>query len=98
MSNSTQDNPSGNSPEPNLGANGGRKGGLNPELVEHRLNELEAKTKEIAQDVKTLLLSVEAIKTEMKSMITQKQLVTTLITMLALVVVNVLLWVMFGKE
>ena len=44
MSNPPQGELGGNPPVPGSGENGGRRGGLSPELVEHRLNQLKQKS------------------------------------------------------
>lgn len=77
----------GNPPVPGSGENGGRRDGLSPELVEHRLNELEGKTKEIAQEVKGIASSVKVIET---GMITKKELLNTVLIIAGSVIVLIL--------
>ena len=81
MSNPQEDFGS-NPPVPGSGENGGRRGELNPELVEHRLNELEVSTKKTSEDVQDIRNSITRIEA---GMITKTQLV---ITALALVGVS----------
>lgn len=60
-----------NPPEPRSRENGDRKGGANPELVEHRLNQLEGSTQKIEKDISDLRVSVGKIEEGMKHVATR---------------------------
>ena len=62
----------GNPPEPGSRENRGRKDELNPELVEHRLNQIEGSTKKIEKDISDLRVSVGKIEEGMKHVATSE--------------------------
>ena len=72
MSGSPERDIGGNPPEPGSRENGGRKGGLNPELVDHRLNQIEGSTKKIEKDISDLRVSVGKIEEGMKHVATSE--------------------------
>ena len=89
MSSLSQEELGGNPPEPGSGANGGRKSGLSPELIEHRLTELEQTAKENRKD----LADIKTIVTKIESgMITKSQLVIALISVLVITAINLIVW------
>ena len=89
MSGLSQSELGGNPLEPGSGGNGGRKGGLNPELVEHRLSELEQTAKENREDVADIKTTVTKIES---GMITKNQLVIALISVLVITAINLIVW------
>ena len=89
MSDFPQEGVGGNPPEPGSGENRGRRGGSNPELVEHRLSQLEQTAKENRKDVadiKTTVIKIES------GMITKSQLIITLISVLVITAINLIVW------
>ena len=62
----------GNPPVPGSGS--GHKRELNPELIEHRVNEIAESVKEIAQETKAIKESVIRIETRLESMASSKEL------------------------
>lgn len=89
MSGSPQGGLGGNPPEAGSGENGGRRGGLSPELIEHRLDQLEQTAKENRKDVgdiKTIVTKIES------GMITKSQLVIALISVLVITSINIIVW------
>ena len=79
----------GNPPEPGSGENGGRRGRLSPELIEHRLNQLEQTAKENREDVADIKITVTKIES---GMITKSQLIVALISILFITAINLIVW------
>lgn len=79
----------GNPLEPSPRGNGGRRDGLNPELVEHRLDQLEQTAKENREDIADIKTTVTKIES---GMITKSQLILALISMLAITAINLIVW------
>lgn len=89
MSTPPQGDIGGNPPVPGSRENGGRRDGLNPELVEHRLNQLEQTAKENRKDIADIKTTVTKIE---EGMITKSQLILTLVSVLAITAINLIVW------
>ena len=89
MSTPSQGDIGGNPPVPRSRENGGRRDGLNPELVEHRLNQLEQTAKENKEDIADIKTTVTKIK---EGMITKRELILALISVLAITTINLIVW------
>lgn len=89
MSTPSQGDIGGNPPVPRSRENGGRRDGLNPELVEHRLDQLEQTAKENRKDIADIKTTVTKIE---EGMITKSQLILALISVLAITAINLIVW------
>lgn len=89
MSTPPQGDIGGNPPVPRSRENGARRDGLNPELVEHRLNQLEQTAKENRKDIADIKTTVTKIE---EGMITKSQLILVLISVLAITAINLIVW------
>ena len=94
MSGFSQGELGSNPPEPRSGENGGHR--VSPELIEHRLSQLEQTAKENRQDVADIrqdITDIKIIVAKIESgMITKSQLVIALISVLVITAINLIVW------
>ena len=74
MSGIPQEELGGNPPVPGSGENGGRRGELNPELIEHRVDEIAESVKEIDRATTATKESVIRIETKLENMASSTEL------------------------
>ena len=88
MSGLQQEELGGNPAVPGSGENGGRRN-LSPELIEHRLGQLEQTTKKNGEDIADIKITVTKIES---GMITKSQLVLVLVSLLFITAMNLIVW------